>query len=292
VIALRTHHLRADLLMLLCALIWGCSFVAQRLSLATIGPFLFTAVRFLLGALVISLISLWLKPTATRSRPPGYPWRAGAVLGALVAVSILAQQVGMRYTKVANAGFISSMYVVIVPLLSVFMGQRVRLGTALGAACAAVGLYYLSGEHWKLSYGDGLELFGAAVISAQLLLISAYIQKHDPLRLAIVQCLVCGLLCLGAASVVETIRLQDLQRSVYTLLYGGAVSVGIGYAIQMLAQREALTSHAAIIFSMEGVFAALAAWILIGETLSWHAIGGCALVAAGCLFSQLMPARG
>jgi drug/metabolite transporter (DMT)-like permease len=277
--------------MLICALVWGCSFVAQRLSLATIGPYLFTGTRFLLGALVISGISLWLKPSSNTVRDRRCPWFAGCVLGTLVAVSILAQQIGMRYTKVANAGFISSMYVVIVPLLSVVLGQRIRLGTALGAGCAAVGLYYLSGENWSLSHGDALELFGAAVISVQLLLISAYTQKYDPLRLAVIQCVVCGVLCLGAATVMETIRLQDLARSAFTLFYGGAISVGVGYAIQMTAQRDAVPAHAAIIFSMEGVFAALAAWALIGETLSWHAIGGCALVVVGCVVSQLMPAR-
>ena len=286
-----THHLRANLLMLTGALIWGCSFVAQRLSLGTIGPFLFTGTRFLLGALVISSISLWFKPPPGAARRGAHPWRAGSVLGALVAVSICAQQIGLRYTKVANAGFISSMYVVIVPLLSLLLGQRVRLGTALGAALAALGLYYLSGEQWSLSYGDALELFGAAVISVQLLLIGKFTQKHDPLRLAVIQCIVCGVLCLSAAAVLETIRLEDIEHSLFTLFYGGAISVGVGYAIQVIAQRDAVPAHAAIIFSMEGVFAALAAWVVIGETLSWHAIVGCGLVVAGCMLSQLMPAR-
>jgi drug/metabolite transporter (DMT)-like permease len=291
--AVKAHSLRADLLMLLAALIWGCSFVAQRLSLETIGPWLFTGVRFLLGASVVALLSHWLKRAAWRTATvrSAIPWGPGILLGVLVAVSIGAQQVGLRYTKVANAGFISSMYVIIVPVLSLLAGQRLRLGIILGALCAALGLYYLSGEHLTLSYGDGLELFGAAMISVQLLLYGTLTQKHDPLSLALIQNLVCAAVCLAVAFAVETVRLGDIQRSALTILYGGALSVGVGYAIQAIAQKDAVPAHAAIIFSMEGVFSAIAAWIIIGETLSWHAIGGCALVVLGCVLSQLLPGR-
>jgi drug/metabolite transporter (DMT)-like permease len=285
---LKTHSLRADCLMLFAALLWGCSFVVQRLSLATIGPLLFTGVRFLLGATVIALLSHWLKrPAAGAARQHvDWPWGPGSVLGVVVAISIAAQQVGLAYTKVANAGFISSMYVVIVPLLSVLLGQTLRLGIIAGALCATVGLYFLSGEHLTLSYGDGLELFGAVAIALQLMLLGAYTQKHDPLTLALIQNLVCGVVCMLAAWVVEPVRWQDVERSTMTLLYCGVISVGVGYAIQAVAQRDALPAHAAIIFSMEGVFAALAARVFIHEQLSWHAIIGCSLVVAGCIASQ------
>jgi drug/metabolite transporter (DMT)-like permease len=296
--SLKTHSVRADLLMLLAALIWGGSFVAQRFSLATMGPFAFTGVRFLLGAVVVAGLSHWLSPPAvpsarnTRARAlASLPWAPGALLGVLVAVSISAQQIGLRYTKVANAGFISSMYVVIVPLLSLLLGQRLRLGLILGALCAATGLYYLSGEHLTLAYGDAIELFGAAVISVQVMLYAPFTRKHDPLQLALIQNLVCAVVCLLVGAVLETTSLADLRNSALTLLYCGALSVGVGYAIQAVAQRDALPSHAALIFSMEGVFSALAAWIIIGETLSWHALGGCALVVLGCMLSQLMPGR-
>jgi drug/metabolite transporter (DMT)-like permease len=286
---MKSHSLRADLLMLLAAFIWGCSFVAQRLSLSTIGPFLFTGVRFLLGALVVAGLSHWLSPAASgahATRQP-WPWGTGALLGLLVAISISAQQLGLRYTKVANAGFISSMYVLIVPVLTVLGGRRLRAGIVLGTMCAAVGLYFLSGEHLILGLGDGLELFGAAAISLQLMLIGAATQRFDPLRLALIQNVVCGLICLAVAGLVEPIELAPIVRSGWTIFYAGALSVGIGYAIQAVAQKDALPAHAAIIFSMEGVFAALAGWIIIGETLTWHAIGGCALVVIGCLLSQL-----
>ncbi|MFI4895997.1 MAG: DMT family transporter [Steroidobacterales bacterium] len=290
----KTHSLRADLLMLLAALIWGCSFVAQRLSLATIGPFFFNGVRFLLGALVVAALSRWLKDPAAPHQPlrlARLPWASGALLGVVVAISISAQQIGLRYTKVANAGFISSMYVVIVPLLSLLAGQRLRIGIVAGALSAAVGLYYLSGEHLTLSYGDGLELFGAFAISIQLMLIGTLVQRHDPLTLALIQNVACALVCLCLAFAFESVRLSQIEHSVLTLFYGGALSVGVGYAIQAVAQKDAVPAHAAVIFSMEGVFSALAGWIIIGETLAWHAIGGCALVVIGCLLSQIAPRR-
>jgi drug/metabolite transporter (DMT)-like permease len=294
---MKTHSLRADLLMLLAALIWGCSFVAQRLSLATIGPFFFTGIRFLLGALVVAGLSHWLKPAATSPQsnapvpPQRWPWGPGIVLGVAVAISISAQQIGLAYTKVANAGFISSMYVIIVPILSLIIGQRLRWGIVAGALCAAVGLYYLSGEHLTLSYGDGLELFGAAAISVQLMVLGSATQHYDPLRIALVQNTVCALVCLGVAAFVEPIRWIDIQHSAFAILYCGALSVGVGYAIQAIAQRDAVPAHASIIFSMEGVFSALAAWIIIGETLSLPAIWGCALVVIGCVLSQVTPLR-
>lgn len=295
--AMKTHSLRADLLMLLAALIWGCSFVAQRLSLATIGPFFFTGIRFLLGALVVALLSHWLKAAGTTA--PGaaawsrqrWPWGPGIVLGVAVAISISAQQLGLAYTKVANAGFISTMYVVIVPILSLVTGQRLRWGIVAGALCAMVGLYYLSGEHLRLGFGDGLELFGAAAISVQLMVLGSATQRHDPLRLALVQNTVCALVCLSVAAFIEPISFRDIQHSAFAIFYSGALSVGVGYAIQAVAQKDAQPAHAAIIFSMEGVFSALAAWIIIGETLSLHAIWGCALVVAGCVLSQLTPLR-
>ena len=293
---MKTHSLRADLLMLLAALIWGCSFVAQRLSLATIGPFFFTGIRFLLGALVVAGLSHWLKATDTTVRGDAaprqrWPWGPGIVLGVVVAISISAQQVGLAYTKVANAGFISSMYVIIVPILSLVTGQRLRWGIVAGALCATAGLYYLSGEHLTLGYGDGLELFGAAAISVQLMVLGSATQRHDPLRLALVQNTVCALVCLSVAAFIEPMRFRDIQHSAFAILYCGVLSVGVGYAIQAIAQKDALPAHAAIIFSMEGVFSALAAWIIIGETLSLHAIWGCALVVTGCVLSQVGPLR-
>nr|WP_321894462.1 DMT family transporter [Paraburkholderia heleia] len=296
------RHLRANLLMLTAALIWGSAFVAQRLSLDAIGPFLFTGLRFLLGAGVVSVFLLARRGASERGAADsgnaaapalfdGTLLRSGTVLGLVLAVAISLQQIGLGYTKIANAGFISSLYVVIVPMLGVLLRHRTGIGTWLGAALAAVGLYFLSiNEHFSVMYGDWYQLGCALVISIQVMLVGHYAPRHDPLALSIVQFVACGVVCLAIGLACEPLRAADIARAAPTILYGGALSVGIGYTLQVVAQRDAAPAHAAVIFSMEGVFAALAGWVALGETLMPRALAGCALMLAGLLACQLLPA--
>jgi len=295
------HHLRANLLMLAAAMIWGSAFVAQRLSLDAIGPFLFTGLRFLLGAGVVSAFVLAMGRiqqmrqgdgrAASARRLNAALLRSGTVLGLVLAVAISLQQIGLRYTKIANAGFISSLYVVIVPMLGVLLRHRTGPGTWIGAALATAGLYLLSiNEHFSIMYGDWYQLGCALVISIQVMLVGHYAPRHDPLALSIVQFVACGLVCLVIGVAVEPVHLANVVRAAPAILYGGALSVGVAYTIQVVAQRDAAPAHAAVIFSMEGVFAALAGWIALGETLSGRALVGCALMLAGLLACQLLPA--
>ncbi|MBP0592923.1 DMT family transporter [Paraburkholderia sp. LEh10] len=294
------QHLRANLLMLVAAMIWGSAFVAQRLSLDAIGPFLFTGLRFLLGAFVVLIV--WSVARRRRSgrqsdaAPASSPsdtrtlWRDGALLGLLVAASISCQQIGLQYTKVANAGFISSLYVVIVPLMGVVLRHQTGIGVWLGALLAALGMYFLSvDEHFSILYGDWLQLAGSIVISVQVVLVSRFARRHDPLALALVQFVVCGVVSLAIGLAVDPLRLGDIVRAAPTILYGGALSVGVAYTIQVVAQKDAAPAHAAVIFSMEGVFAAFAGWLVLGETLAARAMLGCALMLAGLIVCQVMP---
>lgn len=287
--------------MLLAALIWGSAFVAQRLSLDAIGPFLFTGLRFLLGAAVVTVLLACLRPARARIADPSPAAGAtggshallmsGAVLGLLLAAAISMQQIGLQYTKIANAGFISSLYVVIVPLLGVLMRHQTATGTWLGALLAALGMYFLSvNEQFVILDGDWYQLAGAFVISAQVMLVSRFARRHDPLKLALVQFVTCGVVCLAVGVVCEPLRLADIVRAAPTIIYGGALSVGIAYTIQVVAQKDAAPAHAAVIFSMEGVFAALAGWLVLGETLSSRSLVGCGLMLAGLIVCQVMPA--
>ncbi|WP_322095533.1 DMT family transporter [Paraburkholderia bannensis] len=291
------QHLRANLLMLAAAMIWGSAFVAQRLSLDAIGPFLFTGLRFLLGAAIVSAFVFATRRGSRGSRAAtashGFDaalLRDGVILGLVLSVAISLQQIGLRYTKIANAGFISSLYVVIVPMLGVFLRHRTGAGTWIGAALAAAGLYLLSiNEHFSIMYGDWYQLGCAIVISIQVMLVGHYAPRHDPLALSIVQFIACGAACLVVAIGFEPLRLADIARAAPAIIYGGAMSVGVGYTIQVVAQRDAAPAHAAVIFSMEGVFAAIAGWAALGETLSARALVGCALMLAGLLACQLLP---
>ncbi|MEX3630248.1 MAG: DMT family transporter [Burkholderia sp.] len=284
-------HLRANLLMLAAAAIWGSAFVAQRLSLSVIWPFLYTGLRFLLGALVLVLVPLLLTRQSARREIAALAHRpAGLLPGLLLAAAISLQQIGLQYTKIANAGFISSLYVVLVPLIGVLL--RHRAGTWLGATLAAIGLYFLSvDEHFSVMYGDSFQLVGAIVISIHVIAVGYFARRHDPLVLAFQQFLVCGLLCGAIGLGIETLDANTLVRALPTLLYGGLLSVGVAYTLQVVAQRDAAPAHAAVIFSMEGVFAALAGWAALGETLSLRARLGCALMLAGLLVCQLLPNR-
>ncbi|HDR9116633.1 TPA: DMT family transporter [Burkholderia vietnamiensis] len=284
-------HVRANLLMLAAAAIWGSAFVAQRLSLDVIGPFLFTGLRFLLGALV--LVPLLALNAASRAqcasirRTPAQ-LLPGVALGALLAVSISLQQVGLQYTRIANAGFISSLYVVIVPLMGVF--ARHRIGTWFGALLAAIGLYFLSiDEHFAVLYGDWFQLAGAVIIAAHVMAVGHFAKRYDPLVLAFLQFATCGAACLAVGLAIEPLSAATLAHALPTLLYGGLLSVGVGYTLQVVAQRDAAPAHAAVIFSMEGVFAAIAGWAALGETLTLRALLGCALMLAGLLACQLLP---
>lgn len=286
-----TASLRASALMLLAAFIWGTAFVAQAASIGQIGPFYFTGLRFLLGAaVVLAFIALrrYRDPAARAASRRRELLRDGSLLGALVALSISLQQIGLESTTVANAGFISSLYVVLVPLFGLLLGRRVGANVWLGALLAWLGLYLLSVRSgYTVRHGDWLELAGVVFITLQILLLGRLAPRHDPLALAAVQFLACGLLCLVAGALSEPIGIDALARAAWTIFYGGALSVGIAYTLQVVAQRDVAPAHAAVIFSMEGVFAALAGWVVLHQSLDSRALVGCALVFTGLVLSQL-----
>ncbi|MGI4813491.1 MAG: DMT family transporter [Janthinobacterium lividum] len=290
---------RLDLLMLLAALIWGSAFVVQRWSLGVIGPVFFTGLRFLVGALVISLVrplllsktSLPVAPRATGSQ--SRLWLAAALLGGLLALAISLQQIGLQYTKIANAGFISSLYVVIVPLVGVLLRQKNRANIWIGALFSVCGMYFLSGQaDFGLLRGDIYQLACALIVSAQVLLLSRFAPHHEPLALARAQFIACGVFCLLAALWVEPVNLSQIVDAAPAILYGGALSVGVGYTIQVIAQKRATAARAAVIFSMEGLFAAFFAWAALDENLSPRTLFGCALMLGGLLACQLNFTRG
>ncbi|RKP53500.1 DMT family transporter [Pararobbsia silviterrae] len=281
--------------MLLAAMIWGSAFVAQRLSAAAIGPFYYTGLRFLLGALVVLVFCLFVpeQRKALRAIPSDRGLlRAAGTLGVVTAIAISAQQIGLQYTKVANAGFITSLYVILVPMMGLFTRHKTAARTWIGALLAVIGMYFLSvDEHFTIMAGDGLQLVCAVVISAQVVLIGRYARQHDPLALSIAQFVATGLICMVVAVFTEPLSVASIDAAWPTILYGGALSVGVAYTLQVVAQKRASAAHAAVIFSMEGLFAAIAGWLALGETLSPRAIGGCALMLAGLLACQLLPAR-
>ncbi|KIV60485.1 MULTISPECIES: DMT family transporter [Pseudomonadaceae] len=289
---MRSQALRADILMLITAAIWGAAFVAQRLGMDAIGPFLYTGLRFGLGALVL-LPLLYLLPRGEHHEPMNRGLLLGGVLmGLALSLGINLQQVGLLFTSVTNSGFITGLYVIIVPLLGLLLGHRTGMGTWIGALLAVGGMFLLSvGDNFQVARGDWLQLAGAVVWGVHVLLVGFFASRHDPVRLAILQFITCAVISLALALVLEDIRLDAIVSAGPAILYGGVIAVAIGYTLQVVAQKHAIASHAAIILSLEAVFAAIAGALMLSESLHARGYLGCALMFVGMLVAQLWPQR-
>ncbi len=284
---MRSNSLRADLLLLLTAFIWGFAFVAQRMGMEYVGPYLFNAARFALGCLPL------LPFVAQNASGPLLPHLLRAAPGSLLAGLFLfagssLQQVGIVYTTAGKAGFITGLYVILVPILGLALGQQSGRNTWLGALVATAGLYLLSVEPpFSIAYGDALVLIGALFWAGHVLIIGRFAQQIDWAALAFLQFLTCSLLSFGVALAVEPVAWQPLVDAAWPVFYGGVLSVGVAYTLQVVAQRQAPASHAAIILSLETVFAALGGWWLLSEMMSLRGLAGCGLMFGGMLVSQL-----
>ncbi|MFP4397830.1 MAG: DMT family transporter [Desulfonatronovibrio sp.] len=289
--------LKADLLLLLTALIWGSAFVAQRAGMDHMGPFIYNGIRFGLGA--VTLIPLmWYRHKKNITDPvfqekgSAYLLKAGLITGVLLFLGSSLQQVGIVYTTAGKAGFITGLYVVIVPVLGLVWKQRPGAGVWIGAVLAVAGLYLLTiSDDLIIEFGDFLVLLCAAAFALHVLAIGWLVARVDCVKLAAAQFAVTSLLSLAVASVFEEVLLSSLINGIIPILYGGIMSAGIAYTLQIVAQRQAPPAHAAIILSLESVFAVLAGWIILSEILGGREIAGCLLMFAGMLCAQLYPLK-
>jgi len=214
----------------------------------------------------------------------------GSLMGAVLALGINLQQVGLLFTSVTNSGFITGLYVIVVPLLGLLLGHKTGLGIWLGASLAVVGMFLLSvGDGFHVASGDLLQLAGAFVWGIHVLLVGVFAARHDALVLALVQFVTCALISLALALVFEHLPGAAIAQALPAILYGGIFGVAVGFTLQVIAQKHAIASHAAIILSLEAVFAAIAGALLLGESLSNRGYFGCALMFTGMLLAQLWP---
>ena len=291
---MRNPALRADFLMLITALIWGTTFVAQRIGMDNIGPFLFTGLRFALGALALLPLLLWQGRGAARYEP--FLQRGlllgGLLMGLALTLGINLQQVGLLFTSVTNAGFITGLYVIVVPLLGMIIGQKTGIGTWIGALLAVVGMGLLSiGADFRVASGDWIQLAGAFAWGVHVLLVSFFVSRHDAIRLAFLQFVTCAGVSLLLSLIFEQSTLAGIWLAAPALLYGGLFAVGVGYTLQVVAQRHAIASHAAVILSLEAVFAAIAGALFLDESLTTRGYLGCMLMFVGMLVAQLWPRK-
>jgi drug/metabolite transporter (DMT)-like permease len=255
-----------------------------------IGPFAFNGIRFLLGALV--LIPFLLRPVGALRRAGPRRMSRGTALGLIAAGVVLTvaanlQQVGLVTTTAGKAGFLTGLYVVLVPLLGLARGQRLRWLMALAVPVSAVGLYLLSVTgSLHLAPGDGWVLLGALVWAVHVHLIDWLVDRAGASVIAVVQFSICGGLSLLISLFREATSLAGIAAASGSLLYAGILSVGVAYTLQVVGQRHVEASRAGVVLSLEAVFAALGGWIVLGETLSPRGLLGCGLMLVAMTLAQ------
>jgi len=292
-------QLKANILLLLTAAIWGLAFVAQKVGAEHVGAFTFNGIRFALGS--ISLIPLILllnkkKENSNAKKEEGgsslkHTVRAGIIVGCALFIATSLQQTGVMYTTAGKAGFITGLYMVIVPILGLFLKQKVNNTTWIGIVIAIIGLYLLSiNEDFSISKGDLLVLIGSVGWAIHILLIDNFTKKIDPLKLSSIQFATCSILSLLVAVIFEDINMVGISAALVPILYGGFLSVGVAYTLQVVAQKNAKPSHAAILLSMESVFSVIGGSMFLGERIGARGLVGCVLIFIAIMVSQLKPA--
>lgn len=279
---------KSNLLLLFTAAIWGFAFVAQRAGMEFVGPFTFNGVRFLLGA--ISLLPLLLffrqnKPESAKSNVGVL--LPGIIAGVILFVAASLQQIGIITTTAGKTAFITSLYIVLVPIIGLLTGLTTSKGTWLGCGLAVTGLYFLCIRgSATIQLGDLLVLISAFLWAVHILVIGYYSPKVQVLKLSFVQFMTCALLSLLMALITEEILISSLLDAAIPILYGGIGSVGIAYTLQAVGQKNARPAHAAIILSLEAVFAAIGGFLLLNERFDSRELLGCMLMLSGMMVSQ------
>ena len=288
------RSLRGNLMLLLTAFIWGVAFLAQQSGGAAMGPLTFNGMRSLLGGGMLLLLLPLSDKIGISRRPANKSDRrtlltGGVLCGLALFAATNVQQIALGYTTVGKAGFITSLYIVLVPLLGLFFGRRTTWLNWLGVAMAAVGLYLLCGQGLDggVNRGDLLVLLCALLFAVQILLVDRFAPRTDGIRLSCIQFFTVGILNLPLMFTLEQPSLPVMADNWVSLLYAGLLSSGVAYTLQILAQKDTDPTAASVLMSLESVFAALAGWLVLGDTMSRWEFVGCVLMFGAVLLAQL-----
>lgn len=307
--------LKNSLCLLLAATIWGIAFVAQSVGMEYVGPFTFNGVRSLIGAAVLVPVIFILNQskntgrnsssnadstesghssTAMQSTATASPynnrdlWIGGIACGIALFAASNFQQFGIQYTTVGKAGFITACYIVIVPIIGLFLGKKCSPFIWAAVVMALVGLYLLCiTDGFSIGLGDILVLVCAFLFSLHILVIDHFSPKTDGVKLSCIQFLVCGILSTVLALILEHPQISSILTAWLPILYAGVMSCGVAYTLQIVGQKNVNPTVASLILSLESCISVLAGWVILGQKLSAKELIGCVIMFAAIILAQL-----
>ncbi|MDO5291471.1 MAG: DMT family transporter [bacterium] len=286
------QKIRNGSLLFLTSIIWGISFVAQTVGMDHVGPFTFTGVRCTLGGIVllpyIAVTNRRKQQTEKAAEDKKKLVLGGILCGIILFLGTSFQQIGLMTTSAGKSGFITALYIVIVPVLGLFLKKKAGIKIWFSVGLSLAGLYLLCmKESLSIQKGDILLLICAFIFSIHILVIDHYTNHVDGVKMSCIQFFVCGLLGITAMFLMETPRAADILAAWKPILYSGALSCGIGYTLQIVGQKGMNPTVASLILSLESVNASIAGWLLLNQRLSSTEITGCVLVFAAIILAQL-----
>lgn len=296
-----SKKMQGNLMLLLTALIWGSSFVAQRAGMKFLEPFTFNGIRSLIGGLVLIPVIFLLaringsnggdQPEVSDEEKKSQKKNlilGGISCGLILFIASSLQQIGISYTTAGKAGFITALYIVLVPVLGIFLGKKVRPVIWLCVALAVAGLYLLCiKEDFSLGRGDFLVILCALAFSVHILVIDHFSPKTDGVKMSCIQFLVCGLISLVPMAIFETPVWSRILDCWLPILYAGVLSCGVGYTLQIVAQKNTEPAIASMLLSLESVFAVISGVIILHEHIAPKELIGCIIMFAAIVIAQL-----
>lgn len=287
---MNVKKIKSTFLLFLTAIIWGFAFVAQRVGAEYVGAFTFNGIRFILGAVSLIPVILIFEKEKFNKEKFKRTIISGLLAGVVLFIASTLQQYGVEITQSAGkAGFLTGLYIVLVPLIRFVMGKKTGILTFFGAIFAVVGLFFLcmTGDEFSFGTGDIVLIIGAFFWAGHILVVDKFVNDISPLKFSMTQFVVCGILSIIGALLTENIEFSAIQSAGIPILYGGLMSVGVAYTCQILGQKEADPTFASIVFSTESVFSAIGGAIILNEIMSGRGYLGCVLIFIGIILSQL-----
>lgn len=284
---------KGEIFLFITAFIWGTTFVAQSQAMDYIGPFTFNASRSFIGAIAVYIIinvSEYLNKEKQQDKKENNRLfiKGGVICGMILFTSAGFQQVGLQHTDVSKAGFITTLYIIFVPIIGIFLKKKAGSKVWISVIIAMIGMYLLSiKDGFTIEFGDACILMCAFVFSFQIIIVDRYSSITNAVKMSCVQLTVCGIASFIAAIIFENISISKIMEAIYPILYAGFISSGIAFTFQMIGQQYTKPAVSSLIMSLESVFAALGGWLLLNEKLSQKELIGCALVFLAVIIAKM-----